>query len=324
MALTSKNSFENFSDRVKQKLTTKNAKWIGIILAVTASILAGTINVVGKTLVDPQYTEFTALNPINAALFLGLVTGLFFTPFTKNDKPTKKIGRKVLFFILLLGITDVAAVTTNFFGLIETTAVNASILSNFEIIMVIMIAVSIFRERINKNEILPITLIILGAVVMPLGLDLHSNNFSLDKMVYGDFLILLAAGFWAVDISIAKYVSKKASAVRISQLSAFAGIPFALLLIGIFQIPMDISFEHIPSILFIGIFVTGLAYYLFIIALRLIGAIRTILIYSTTTVFGVLFAGVFLGEAITMFEVMSLGFVGFGIYLLRYKLANLE
>lgn len=324
MALTSKNKFNKFSGLFHKKLDAKTTKWLGVIFAVFGAVFAGTINVVGKILVDPQTTEFGALNPVNAALLLGLVTGLFFTPFTKNKTPARKLKKSVLVFIVLLGITDVAAITTNFFGLMETTAVNASILSNFEIVMVVMIAVSIFRERIHRHEIIPISMILVGAVILPLGLDLQGNDFSFDKMVYGDFLILLAAGIWAIDICLAKHVSKKASATRISQLSAFAGVPFALLLIAIFQIPFDINIEHMPSILFIGIFVTGLAYYFFILALRFIGAIRTILLYSTTTVFGVLFAGLILGEEITMFDVSSLAFVGFGIYLLRYKLASIE
>jgi len=324
MALSVSHKFNKVTRLLHQKFSLKTTKWLGVILAVLAALFAGTINVVGKTLVDPQYTEIDALNPLNLALILGLVTGLFFTPLSKNKTSPRKLGRKTLIFIILLGITDVIAVTTNFFGLIHTSAVNASLISNAEIILVVLIAVAIFHERLHKHEIIPVSLILSGAVLLPLGADLHGNNFSFDNIVFGDFIILLAAVFYAVDISIARYVSKRAPAARISQLSAFAGVPFALILIIIFQIPFDISIQHMPSILFIGIFVTGLAYYFFIIALRLIGAIRTILIYSTTTIFGVLFAGIFLGEVITVFDIGSLAIVGAGIYLLRNKLAKME
>ena len=293
MAITSKKRFFKISNLVNKKLTSKTTQWLGIIFAFSAAIFAGTINVVGKTLVDPQYMDVTSLNPINLAVVLGLVTGLFFTPFAKNKTSPRKINRKTLFFIILLGITDVLAVTTNFFGLAETTATNASILTNIEVVFVVLIAIAIFQERLFKHEMLPMSMIIVGAVFLPLGVDLYGNNFALDNLVYGDFLILLAAGFYALDISIARYVSRRASAARISQLSAFAAIPFALMLVVLFQIPFDIQIQHIPSILFIGIFVTGLAYYFFILALRFIGAIRTILIYSTFSIFGVIFAGIF-------------------------------
>ena len=324
MALSTNTKLNGIRNLLSKKFPTKTSKWLGIIFAFLAAVIAGTINVIGKNLVDSQYTDVTSLNPINLAVFLGLITGLFFTPLAKNKISPRKINRKTLIFIILLGITDVAALTTYFFGLSYTSAINASILTNTEFLFVILIAVVIFRERLFKNEILPIAMIVGGAVLLPLGLEMQGNNFTIDNIVYGDFLILLAAGFFAVDISIARFVSKRTSAARISQLSAFAGVPFAILLIVIFNIPFDIHIQHIPNILFMGIFVTGLAYYFFILSLRFIGAIRTILIYSTTTVFGVMFAGIFLGENITFFDIASLGIVVFGVFLLRKKLAKIE
>ena len=324
MALATREKLTKLSNLINKVLQTGSKQKLGIIFAILAAVFAGTINVVGKTLVDPQYMDVTSLNPVNLALVLGLVTGLFFTPFAKNKTSPTKFDRKTLFFILFLGITDVAAITTNFFGLSHTTAVNASIISNAEIVMTVLIAVTILRERLYKHELLPLFMILGGAIMLPLGADLYGNNFSLDRLVFGDLLILLSAGMYAADISIARFVSRRAPATRIIQMSAFAGVPFALFLIVIFQIPFDIQIEHIPSILFLGIFVTGLAYYFFILALRYIGAIRTILIYSTTTVFGVLFAGIFLFEEITIFDLSSLAIVCFGIYLLRNKLAKME
>src|SRR3989338_7331820 len=266
MALVTKNILNRITNLENKKLTPKKAKWLGIIFAILAAVFVGTINVVGKTLVDPQYANIESLNPINLALVVGLITGLFFTPLTKNQTPLRKFDKKTLICILVL----------------------------------------------------------VGAIAIPLSLDLQENNFTLNKIVFGDFLILLAAVFYAIDISIARFVSRRASATRISQLSAFAGIPFALLLILIFQVPFDIQVPHIPSILFMGIFVTGLGYYFFVLALRFLGAIRTILIYSTTTIFGVMFAGIFLGEQITIFDVSALGIVVFGVYLLRNRLAKME
>ena len=127
-----------------------------------------------------------------------------------------------------------------------------------------------------------------------------------------------------LDISIAKHVSNIIPATRISQISAFAGIPFALVLMLIFQIPFDVPLEQLPAIIYMGIFVLGLSYFFFVIALRLIGAIRTVLIYSTTTVFGIGFSGLFLGEEITITNIFSVITISIGIYFLRKKFAKLE
>jgi drug/metabolite transporter (DMT)-like permease len=62
--------------------------------------------------------------------------------------------------------------------------------------------------------------------------------------------------------------------------------------------------------------------YFILIALRYIGAVRTILVFSTTTVFGVMFANLLLGEIISMANIGAIGVVLVGTYLLRKKLAK--
>jgi len=312
-----KNSFQSDSKKI--------SFWTGITVALLAAVFACTINVVGKTLVDPSYGYVEdAIHPLNLAIFLGLISGLFFTPFAKGKKSPIKMGRKSLFLVILLGVTDVLAITTNFFGLNYTTAVNATILINTELLFSIIIALTIFKERLQKKESAPLGLIALGAIILPIIIDISENQAFTDGFVFGDVMIILAALFFAVDISIARYVSSKLPATRISQISAFAGIPFALLLMLIFQIPFDIPFGQLPAIMYMGIFVSGLSYFFFVIALRLIGAIRTILIYSSTTVFGIMFSGIFLGEEVTGLNIFSSAMIIGGIFLLRKRFAHME
>jgi len=313
---------------IKNGLYFKSAKTsflVGMILALLAAIFSSTINIVGKALVDPSYgfVEDT-IHPLNIAIFLGLISGLFFTPFAKGKQSPTQFSRKSLFFVIMLGITDVAAITTNFFGLNHTTAVNATILINTELLFVLLIALVVFKEKIQKRETFPLALVALGAIILPMGVDIIQNGTFVSGFVFGDMLILLAAGFFALDISIAKFVSKRVPASRISQISAFAGVPFAMVLMMIFQVPFDLPLEQMPVIVYMGIFVSGLSYYFFVIALRLIGAIRTILIYSTTTVFGISFSAIFLGETITELNIVSVTIIGVGIYLLRKKIATME
>ncbi len=303
----------------------KTSFWVGITIALLAAIFASTIQVVGKALVDPSYGYVEdAVHPLNLAIFLGLISGLFFTPFAKGKQSPTQFSRKSLFFVIMLGITDVAAITTNFFGLNHTTAVNATILINTELLFVLLIALVVFKERIQKRETFPLALVALGAIILPMGVDIIQNGTFVSGFVFGDMMILLAAGFFALDISIAKFVSKRVPASRISQISAFAGVPFAMVLMMIFQVPFDLPLEQMPVIVYMGIFVSGLSYYFFVIALRLIGAIRTILIYSTTSVFGISFSAIFLGETITELNIVSVTIIVVGIYLLRKKIATME
>lgn len=303
----------------------KNSFWCGVIITLLAAIFAGTTNIVGKSLVDPSigYVE-DAVHPLNLAIFLGLISGVFFTPFAKGKQSPAKFGKKSLLFVILLGVTDVAAITTNFFGLNHTTAINATILLNTDLLFVLLIAIIIFKEKITKQESFPLGLVALGAIILPLGVDIAQNGTFVSGFVVGDMLILLAAGFFALDISLAKFVSVRVPASRISQISAFAGVPFAIVLMIIFQVPFDLPIDQMPVIVYMGIFVSGLSYYFFVVALRLIGAIRTILIFSTTTIFGVSFSAIFLGESITVLNIISVIVIILGIYLLRKKIASME
>ena len=320
--------FSVYSSKIKNSINSDSKKttfWAGSIIALLAAIFASTINVVGKTMVDPSYGYVEdAMHPLNLAILLGLISGLFFTPFAKGKKSPKKFGKKTFFLVLMLGVTDVLAISTNFFGLNYTTSINATILINTELLFTMIFAVTVFRERIQKRETFPLSLIAVGAIILPIIIDISENGIFLSGFVYGDVMIILAALFFALDISIARYVSDIIPATRISQISAFAGIPFALALMLFFQIPFDVPLEQLPSIIYMGIFVSGLSYFFFVIALRLIGAIRTVLIYSTTTVFGIAFSGLFLGEVVTYTNIFSVIAISIGIYLLRQKFAKLE
>lgn len=303
----------------------KTAFWAGIVLALLAAVFASTINIVGKALSDPSYGFVDEIvHPLNMAIFLGLISGLLFTPLAKGSQSPRKFGKKTLIFVMLMGVADVLGITTNFFGLQHTTAVNATILINTETIFVILIAIIIFKERLQKRETLPLGLIAVGSIIIPLGIDIAQNQTFTSGFVAGDMMILAAAGIFAIDISISRYLVTRIPDNRIMQISAFVGVPTAMILMLIFQVPFDIPWEQMPIIVYMGIFVSGLAYYLFLVAIRLIGAIRGILIYSSSTAFGIFFSAIFLGESITPLHIVSIIVIIIGIYLLRKKMASME
>ena len=85
----------------------------------------------------------------------------------------------------------------------------------------------------------------------------------------------------------------------------------------IFEIPMEVDIVQLPGIIIIGALGTGMSTLFFLISLKMIGTVRTVLLFSTTSVFGVLFSGIFLGEAISISDIFSLILVLSGIFLLR-------
>ena len=294
----------------------------GYYIIITAALLAALVHVIAKPLLSSSEFDGFEINPIVLAACIYIINGVFFTPISRKCTPIGKMGSRNLVLIAIIGIAEVSALITYFFGLKDSTAVNASIFSNGEIIFSLIIAITIYRERLQKKELTPFSMILFGMIVLPLGYDFYQHGITLSNIVFGDLLIIFSGFLYAIDINICKYVSDRFDSKRIAQLTSFVSGIFALSLIFVFQIPFDINFEQIPGIAVLAIFGTGISTLFFLIALRLIGAVRTVLIYSTTSIFGIIFSIIFLSEAITIVNIISIGMVLVGIYLLRNRLGD--
>ena len=264
------------------------------------------------------------INPIVLAFLIYFIAGIFFTPIVKKTHSISKFGKKDWMFMGLIGIAEVSALITYFYGLSTASAVNASIFSNSEIIFALVIAMLVFKERLHIKESIPFTMIIVGMMVIPIGNDLVQNNFSLGHMVTGDLLIILSGILYAVDITLCKYIGDRFDTKRVTQILSFICAGVAISLIAAFQIPMNVDLAQLPIIITTSILGTGLSTLFFLMALKFIGTVRTVLLYSTTSMFGVIFSGLFLSETITAIDILSLGLVLVGIFLLRNRLAGKE
>lgn len=295
----------------------------GYYFIILAAALAALVHVVAKPVLEVDGNSFE-INPIVMAFAVYLISGLFFTPIARNTTPVQQITRRNYFFMGLIGLAEVLALIAYFFGLKESTGVNASIFSNGEIIFSLIIAMMVFKERLQRSEVFPFMMIIIGMIVVPIGSDLYQNNMILGDLVMGDALILLSGFLYGVDITLCKYVGDRYDSKRITQITSFFCALVALVLIISFQIPFEIELAQMPNVLIIAILATGMSTLFFLIGLKLIGAVRTILLYSTTSIFGVIFSSMILFEKVSTTDIFSVIVVLLGIFMLRNKLAALE
>jgi len=293
----------------------------GYLLIIISSALAALLHVVGKPLLETSDIDI-GLNPVVLAMAIFIINGLFFTPLCKNSGPIRKIGSKNLILLGFIGIAEVLALITYLFGLKDATAINASIFSNGEIIFSLLIAITVFRERLTKKELTPFCMIVFGMILLPIGYDFYQHGLALDDLVFGDLLIIGSGFLYALDINACKYVSNKFDCKRITQLTSFASGGFALLVLLVFQIPIEINLSQLPAIAVLAILGTGISTLFFLLSLKLIGAVRTIMLYSTTSIFGIIFSIILLGEELTIVNIISVTIVMIGIYLLRNRLGG--
>ncbi|MGI9566702.1 MAG: DMT family transporter [Nitrosopumilus sp.] len=272
------------------------------------------------------------INPAVLSAMVYLINALLFTLITKRKKNekcqsfisiskfVKRSSSKNMLLLSLIGIVEILALVVYYFGLKDSSAINASIFSNSETLFSFLIVMVVFRERLSKNELMPFAMIVVGIIVLPLGYGVYENQMNFSDMLMGDFLILLSGLLYAVDVCLCRYVSNKIDSKRFVQITSLSSGLFALLVVFVFQIPFFIDLNHLPVIVVLSVIGTGFSTLFFIMALRLLGGIRTIVLYSTTAIFGIIFSGAILAEKITLVDVSSIIFTIVGIYFLRNKL----
>ena len=310
-----KKIFSKFYSNSKLKTSTT----IGFVVAILAAAFSALPNVFPKSLMEENGLDIIP-NPIMLVFVIYVVNGLFFTGIAKNKNPINKISKATIGLLVLLGIVESAGTLAYTVGLQETSALNASILVNGETIFAILLGITIFHERLSKNEILPFMLITVGAIFLPLSADIYNHGLDLTDFVFGDMLIVLSGFFYSLDTFIAKKIDASISTRRIVHMMSCSGALFTLFLMFLFDIPFDITLEQISIMSFVGFFGIGVTMLFFVMALRLIGAVRTVLIYSTTTIFSVIYSSLYLAEVVTLFNILSVGIVMFGLYALRNRL----
>ena len=311
------NDFTNF--RYSSLSSKKNKIVLGIIFALAAAAMEALADVIPKPLMAE--TQISPASPLLIVFIIYIVNGAIFTPFTTKSKPLTKFSKKPLYFLTALGVVEVLGAIFFLYGLKETSAINANILGNSEIVFGIIIAMIILGERIKRKEVLPFMLIGIGAIMIPLGTDITEHGF-MTNFVIGDMMILGSGVFLGLVMTMYKRMGDEFDSKRIIQYTSFIGAAVAMAGILIMGIPFELDPDHLPVIFITGVIGVGMPVFFVLIALRYIGAVRTILVFSTTTVFAILFANTLLGETITLANVVAVGAVIGGTYILRQRLAR--
>jgi drug/metabolite transporter (DMT)-like permease len=299
----------------------KNSLQLGYVLILVSAVLASLVHVLAKPLVDNADFE---IHPVALAACIYIINGMFFTPLTRKSRPIASLGRRNLVLLAAIGISEVIALITYFFGLKDSTAANASIFSNGEIVFSLLIVMVIFKEHLQKKEIGPFIMMLLGMMVLPVAYDFYSHGMVISEIVIGDILIIASGTFYALDVLLCRYLSDKIDSKRITQITSLVSGTIAVAALFVFHIPFNVDLLGLGPIALFAIGGTGFATMLFLVSLRLIGGVRTILLFSTNSVLGVVFAALLLSETITVMNMVSVALTFGGICLLRNRLGSDE
>lgn len=281
---------------------------IGYASGVLGSVLFGLVPTIAKPIVSN-------VNIILLSSLVYLIAALAFTPLVQRSKTSctrKDYG--ILIIVSVCGAT--LAPLLYFLGLNQSTASDTSLLSNAEIVFTVLLALIFFKERLKPIGFVAVGLVLFGVTIITTNLQVSSSLFQINS---GHLLILGATALWALDNNLSRIISARIDSARLVQLKYAIGGAIMLGIIFTMKIPFEISTTQIPYVVLLSVLGFGGSLYFFLQSLKRIGTIRTIVIFSMSSVFGLFFAGLFLHEQISAFQIIAIVIMLTGIYLINRK-----
>jgi drug/metabolite transporter (DMT)-like permease len=179
-------------------------------------------------------------------------------------------------------------------GLTYTTASNTVLLVDINVVIVAVLAALILTERLNRR-------IVAGLILGMAGVTLIATKGNISNLgggsLIGDLLVFSAGVAWALYIVFTtKELKKGYELVHFTSAMIF--------LTGVFAVPIGLfmAADHavgssgVALALYSGIFCTTVAFMLYNVGLKSLGATTTSIILRVEMVFGLLFSFLLLGE----------------------------
>lgn len=201
--------------------------------------------------------------------------------------------KKPLITIAWLLAGSVFGPSLYFIGLRLTSGTEGVLLINTEAVFTAILAFVFFKERFTKGTFWASMLILSGAVWMSWsGNSLFSNN------TLGNLLVAIGYVGWATENNLGRLLGENIPTVTLVCIKALvAGVVMGILSLS-FGESLAVPLRVVPGIFASGAISLGLSLALFYSAMRHIGAGRTGLVSSTSTLWGVLGAVFILGEVL--------------------------
>lgn len=244
-------------------------------------------------------------------LYLGAGIGMSIVGLIRNNRQKERketsLTKKDLSYTVAMVMLDIAAPIFLMFGLTMTTAANASLLNNFEIVATAVIALFIFKEAISRRLWLAITLITVSCILLTVE-DASSFSFSV-----GSVFVILACICWGFENNFTRKISNK-DPLQIVVIKGF-GSGLGSLAIAWAVGEQAENLAYIPAVLLLGFVAYGLSVFFYVYAQREIGAAKTSAYYAVAPFIGVILSFLILGERPNMLFGIALLIIVVGAYL---------
>ena len=270
-----KKLFDDKREVVFMKKTTTT----GILLAILAAALYAINSPFSKLLLDYMPSTLMAgFLYIGAGVGMGVIA--LIRKARKTERTEERITKNDLPYTLAMIVLDIAAPIFLLLGLSYTTAANASLLNNFEIVATAIIALMIFKERISPRLWFGILFVTASCALLSFE-DISSLKFSV-----GSLFILLACLCWGIENNCTRKLSSKDPLEIVLLKGIFSGL--GSVIIGLCIGERITVLWSIFAVLGVGFVAYGLSIFFYVYAQRMLGAARTSAYYAIAPFIGTL------------------------------------
>jgi drug/metabolite transporter (DMT)-like permease len=224
--------------------------------------------------------------------------------------------------VALTAFGGIAAPMLLLYGLQATSASDASILTNSEVLFTIVLSSLFFGEKPKgRLGLVAVAIVIVGLFIATTNMEVSNTILQFNA---GNVMILASMLMWAMDNNISRRLTmfSDISPAKIAMLKSLFGGLVVLAAVAAFGKlgaleGLDASLWLIIAALAVSGF--GAALLFFLQGIKHIGTIKTMSVFSMTPVFGIAIAAAVLGESITAFQVVATGLIIAGILLLSRR-----
>ena len=259
-----------------------------------------------------------------------LLGGLILLPFSKmnplskaNRKPTRIIREggiltpsrgldsKSIIYIILAGGLLFGAAGLQQAGLETTTAGNAGFITTLYVVLVPVILVVFWREKIHWLSWLGAGIAIIGSLLLSTGGSFH--------MAYGDALELAGALLWALHVILISRAVKHMDVLTFSTGQYIAAGVFNLIVSTLTRMSIAGLASGWWTIVYIGLLSTAVGYTLQVLGQKYAPPTDATILLSMEAVFAALTGFIFLGETMRLVQLVGCGLILIAVLVTQLK-----
>lgn len=238
---------------------------------------------------------------------LGMAVIALIRKINHTENSENAMTKQELPSVIAMIVLDIAAPIFLMLGLMTTTAANASLLNNFEIVATAVIALCFFREKISPRLWAGILFVTVSCAILSFE-DITSFSFS-----GGSLFILLACLCWGIENNCTRKLSSKDPLTIVLLKGIFSGGASAV--IGFIIGERLTNLWSVCAVLIVGLFAYGFSIFFYVYAQRVLGAARTSAYYAVAPFIGTALSLLIFRELPPYTYFIALGCMIVGAYL---------